>query len=526
MTIDDIKALIAADESRTLELKKTTGELKDGMHSACAFLNTDGGWLIFGVAPTGLKILGQQVTETTKREIAQAIAGLEPAVNVKIHYVDVPDRPENKVIAMHFDGWVWGERPHTFHGCPYYKVESTTKVMPHEMYDERIRAHQPQMYAWERQMADGVTLADLNEKHIRGCIRLGVEGGRIPASAMSVPIDDTLAKWNLLKNGNPTNGAVMLFSNNIEEYPQFRLRMARFLGNDKNEFIDNQRAEGNFFDLLDAGMAFFFKHLNLSGKITNHSLQREERLEVPFHALREALINSLCHRQWERHNLTGSIAIYDDRIEIANPGIFPPQISPESIKEPHESYPYNLKIAEALYKSTYLESWGSGAKRIMDACREHGVEEPTWRWDGGFVIVTFKRPNKETISAELSSEQDTNAILVATKHDPSTAQARPKYAPSTAQARPKYAPSTTQVKQIIKVMGDDYMVLSEIMTIFKLRSPKRFRENYLNPAIADGAVERLYPDQPKHPKQKYRLTEAAKAWKNSQTLDRQSDGEG
>ena len=69
MTIDEIKALIAADESRTLELKKTTGELKDGMHSACAFLNTDGGWLIFGVAPTGLKIIGKQVTETTKREI-------------------------------------------------------------------------------------------------------------------------------------------------------------------------------------------------------------------------------------------------------------------------------------------------------------------------------------------------------------------------------------------------------------------------------------------------------------------------
>lgn len=137
------------------------------------------------------KLLGQEVTDSTQQEIAKAITGLEPAVDVKIHYVDVPDRPGNKVIAMHFDGWVWGERPHTFHGCPYYKVESTTKVMPHEMYDERIRAHQPQMYAWERQMADGVTLSDLNEKHIRGCIRLGVEGGRIPASAMSAPIGDT-----------------------------------------------------------------------------------------------------------------------------------------------------------------------------------------------------------------------------------------------------------------------------------------------------------------------------------------------
>ncbi|MDE5795231.1 MAG: ATP-binding protein [Muribaculaceae bacterium] len=59
MTFEDIKALIASDESRTLELKKSTGELKDGMHAACAFLNTEGGWLIFGVTPQSLKIVGQ-----------------------------------------------------------------------------------------------------------------------------------------------------------------------------------------------------------------------------------------------------------------------------------------------------------------------------------------------------------------------------------------------------------------------------------------------------------------------------------
>ena len=69
MTIDDIKKLIASDELRTLELKKSTGELKDGMHSACAFLNTEGGWLIFGVAPRSLKINGQEVTDKTQQEI-------------------------------------------------------------------------------------------------------------------------------------------------------------------------------------------------------------------------------------------------------------------------------------------------------------------------------------------------------------------------------------------------------------------------------------------------------------------------
>lgn len=159
------------------------------------------GWLIFGIAPKSLKIIGQEVTDKTQQEIAQALAGLEPAVDVWVAYVDVPEQPGNKVIAMHFDGWVWGERPHTFHGCPYYKVESTTKVMPQDMYDERIRAHQPQLYAWERLAADGVTLADLNENLIRNCIRRGIDGGRIPESALYEPTGDILSKWKLLKNG-------------------------------------------------------------------------------------------------------------------------------------------------------------------------------------------------------------------------------------------------------------------------------------------------------------------------------------
>lgn len=271
--------------------------------------------------------------------------------------------------------------------------------MPREMYDERIRIHEPHSFSWESFPAKGVSLSDLNKDRILGCIRLGVEGGRIPESALTAPIEDTLAKWKLTVNGVPTNGAAMLFSNNIYPYDNFLLRLARFRGNDKLEFIDNQRAEGNLFDLLDAGMAFLFKHLNLSGKITNRSLMREERLEVPVSALREALINALCHRQWEKANLTISIAVYDDRVEIANPGIFPPKITPENIKESHESFPYNRNMAHALYRSTFLENWGSGIHRIIEACQEQGVEEPTWRWDGAFVYVTFKRPGKHDPSA-------------------------------------------------------------------------------------------------------------------------------
>lgn len=92
MNIEELERLIANDENVHLELKKTTGELKDGMHTACAFLNGAGGWLVFGVAPKSLKILGQEVTDNTQREIAQALSGLEPAVSIDIQYIDVPDR--------------------------------------------------------------------------------------------------------------------------------------------------------------------------------------------------------------------------------------------------------------------------------------------------------------------------------------------------------------------------------------------------------------------------------------------------
>lgn len=392
MTIEDIRKLISGDETRQVELKKTTGELKDAMHSACAFLNTDGGWLIFGVTPVSLKIVGQEVTENTRRELAQALAGLEPAVDAREEYVDVPDHIGQQLIALHFDGWVWGKEPFTYHGLPYYRVESVTKMMPREMYDERLRASKPHKFAWERQPAEGLKLEDLNQERIRGAVRLGVEMGRMSEMAFTEPGEKVLEKWRLLTDGVPNNAAAMLFTNDTYNYPQFILRLARFRGNDKIEFVDNQRVEGNFFVLLDAGMSFFFKHLSLSGKIVG--FKREEHLEIPSEALREALINALCHRQYEKYNLTIGIAIYDDRIEIENPGMFPPQITLANIKESHGSYPYNPLIAEVLYKTSYLESWGSGVKRIIDACRKQNVQDPEWSMSGGFVTVTFRKSIK------------------------------------------------------------------------------------------------------------------------------------
>ena len=393
MTIDDLKKLIAPDEHRELELKKTTGELKDGMHSACAFLNTDGGWLFFGITPTSLKIIGEQVTDSTQREISQALSGLEPAVDVRVEYIDVPDHPGNQVIAMCFDGWVWGKEPYTYHKCPYYRVESTTREMPREMFEERLKAAKPHKFGWEKQVAEDYTIADMDEGRIRGAVRLGVDYGRISASANGEDIGMLLQKFHFYKNGQVTNGAVMLFAKDTSVYPQLLLRMARFVGTDKNEFLDNKRVRGNFFDLLDAGMEFAYKHLNLGGKIVG--LHREDKLEIPIPALREALINALCHRTYDLPSDSVSLAIYDDRLEIVNPGHLPPQLTPESMMLPHDSHPMNPDIADFMFKTTYLDSWGSGVKRMVDACKQADVPLPRYELRPGGIAIIFERPKKQ-----------------------------------------------------------------------------------------------------------------------------------
>lgn len=390
MTITDIQNIISGDETRTLELKKSTGELKDGMHTACAFLNTDGGWLIFGIAPKSLKIIGQQVTDATRQEIALAITGLYPAINPNVEYIDIPDKPGYQVIAIHFDGWKMGDSPFTFHGCPYYKVESTTRLMPQDMYNDRLRESKPSIFAWENQTAYGVTMNDLSVSRIMNAVRGGINGGRVPASALQASPEEILSKFGLLKDGKLLNAAVMLFAEESPYYPQLLLRMARFKGDDKDEFIDNQRANGNFFDLLDAGMAFLFKHLNISGVIKG--LQREEKLEIPQQALREAIINAMCHRKYDSPSASISIGIYNDRVEITNPGHLTHGLTVDTIKTRHESFPYNPLIAKILYKSTYLENWGSGIKRIIELCKSENIPEPKFEATDYTVTIIFQRP--------------------------------------------------------------------------------------------------------------------------------------
>ena len=310
MTYQDIEALTIKKEGNSLEFKESTGQLDRSMETLCAFLNGEGGTILYGVKDDG-KIIGQTVSDSTKRSIAEAVNRIEPFVDLEITYIAIPGT-EKYVIVIFVEEQRF-MRPFTYKGRAYQRIESTTTVMPQERYNHLLMERGGK-YGWEAMINPDLKIADLDENAILGAVREGIRNGRLPETTIREEIPVILKKFRLLNDGKLNNAAAVLFGKELYDYPQCLLRMARFKGTTKEEFIDNQRAEGNIYELLDAAMAFFFKHLSLSGKI--NGLYREEELSIPYKALRESCINSFCHRSYHHPGSSVSIAIYDDRVEI------------------------------------------------------------------------------------------------------------------------------------------------------------------------------------------------------------------
>ena len=385
--LDIVKQLIAEKENGQVEFKETTGQLERGMETLCAFLNSEGGTVLFGVTDKG-KIIGQEVSDKTKRDIAEAIRRFEPFATLEVSYISIQNT-DKSVIALSADSQRY-MRPFSYKGRAYLRLESVTSSMPQDVYNQLLMQRGGK-YAWEAMTNPDIKVTDLDEHAIMGAVRGGIRCGRLPEATIREDLPTILEKFNLLHDGKLNNASAVLFGRDFYFYPQCLLRLARFKGTTKDEFIDNQRTTGNIYTLLDTAMSFFFKHLSLSGKV--EGLYREEELEIPYKALRECCTNALCHRSYHRPGSSVGIAIYDDRVEIVNPGNFPPQITADTIKQKHDSYPYNKKIARVLYLSTFLEQWGSGAKRMIDLCREQNVAEPEWVAEKGSVKIVFWRPS-------------------------------------------------------------------------------------------------------------------------------------
>lgn len=500
MTLDlnYIQHLAKNHEGVDVEFKETTGQLNRGMETLCGMINGSGGVVVFGVSNKG-KIIGQEIGDKTTREIGEAINKFDPAVDIQPIYVPV-DNSDKYAIVFRTDG-LESDKPYMWDGKPYRRHDSVTSVMPREKF---IRLHELQhglKYKWENEVNQNLTIDDLDEQLIHNVIQGAVRRGRLSNDALNDTVPIALSRLNLTKDGAVCNSAAVLFGKVFSDYPQCRLRLARFKGASKQYFIDNQQHEGNIFELVDAAMAFFFKHLNLSGT-THNRLYREDNLEIPYDALREAVVNAYCHMRWGYEIATVGIAIYDDCIVIENAGRFPVRISPNTLMRKEEedrkntSMPPNPVIANVMYLVGLIEHWGRGLSMMARQCEGAGLPAPEFYCDGTIVKITFMRP-KDTGKDTVGVSKDTVGHSTDTVGHSSILL--------------NNMPISKSIRILIQSIGEDWFTANMLCEIIGLSSKSSFIRNYIRPAMNCGLVALENPDSPNAPNQRYGLTLKGKA---------------
>jgi len=372
-------------ESETVELKKTTSEMKEAVTAIAAILNKHGhGKLYFGIRDDGT-VIGQQIGTATVKDISKSITDhIDPKIypDIRIQKIDGKD-----CLVVIFSGH---ENLYSAFGRYYLRSGDENKKLSTKEIERLVEKKRNYVYSWGTEVSE-IRVSDANISTLRSFIKRGKEAGRIGFAFDTA--NNVLNRLNLIKGDKLLNAGRALFCKNNG----LEVRAAIFATNEKLTFLDIQSFKGTLFDLINQCETYVKEHINWRADIVD--FKRIETPEIPISAVREAILNSLCHRDFSNPG-GNELAIYRNRIEIYNPGQFPYDYAPaEFIAGKGKSIPRNPLIADAFYLGKDIERWGSGLKRIAEECKAAGVKVEFEKIKSGFQVI-FYRPEVAPLAAK------------------------------------------------------------------------------------------------------------------------------
>ncbi len=273
------------------------------------------------------------------------------------------------------------------------------------------RVHNEQR--WENQPASGWSVDDLDVAEIRNTVAEAVRVGRLDEPGAREP-EDLLRGLGLLRDGVILRAAAVLFGSTERlefDMPQCLLRIARFRGIDRSEFLDNRQVNGNAFALLASAERFLRETLPIASRFESGRITRIDEPLYPPLAIREALANALCHRDYALGGGSIGVAVYDDRLEVTSTGALHFGLVPDDLFTPHESRPWNPLVARTFYRRGIIEEWGRGTIKMAELATNAGLPRPEIETSGDYVTVRFwprEAPFRQ-VGAGLTDQQ--SAIL-------------------------------------------------------------------------------------------------------------------
>ncbi len=316
------------------------------------------------------------------------------------------------------------------------------------------------------------TISDINEEKVRDFVRVARSKRGFPLQE-TAEIHDIFIHLNLIDGDRLTNAALLLFGHSPQRFfISSEIRCAHFHGTIVEKPIPSYKVfKGDVFELVDQAEDFVLSKLDYTVGTRSEQTAIPGKYEIPKEIVAEAIVNAIAHRDY---SLNGSVQVmlFKDRLEVLNPGVLPLGWTPEKLKKPHTSVPFNPLLAEPMYLKGYIERMGTGTADMVRIAKENNLQEPVFEQSEDFKTIIF-RPSTDEVTVEVPT---------------------------------KYRPSTVEVKNLLKVMKGE-MSRKDIQKKLELKHEGNFRENYLEPALVEGLIQMKYPNSPKHPRQKYLLTE-------------------
>lgn len=406
LTIQALLNLITGGENETAEFKESFND--EALETIGAFANARGGMILIGIKDKG-EICGVQMGKKTLEDIANRIQdATDPRLQPSISSVCYKDK---FIIVIHVVTVTVS--PVSVRGRYFRRTGKTNQRMSHEEIMHRIMAATGM--SWDMGTEPNTQLSDLDPEKINRFIQTLKKTGRQPIPEQASD-EEILRKLEYITDNKPTRAAVLLFGLNPDRYfLSAFLKAGRFRS--PTLIVDDREFHGTLIDQLDGITGWFRERLQTEFIITGKAA-RDVRWEYPLKAIREAITNVLCHRDYTSNAHT-QIRLYDNHLEIRNPGSLPPSLTTEDLFHVHDSIPRNRKIAEAFFLTGIIERWGSGTLSIAEELHTAGFPEPQFESKTGHFQVTFYKPTY-TVSQDLKkiglSERQLKAIDYVNQH--------------------------------------------------------------------------------------------------------------
>ena len=386
-------------ENETVEFKKSTSELKEGLESIASILNKNRyGTLYFGVKNNG-EVIGQEIGQETKRDISSAIRNhIAPECEFDVQSITTTDGKQYVVINFSGD-----RTPYSAYGRFFIRHSDEDHLMEPNEIEQYFKNKIINYSEWENSDSN-CKLDDVDETLLRRKIEMGYLVNRIPYKYENPSF--VLGKLGLLSRDKQSlnNAGEVLFSKN----KPVLLKLATFATETKDTFIKLDHFQGNIYECIEKGINYILGVINWN-IIFDGTPERKEIPEIPVNALREIVINAFGHGKYNS-NTSFEIDVYKDRVTIYSPGFFPSGYIPEDFANKHEEpVILNPKITSVLFKTNEIESFGYGFATTFNSCKKNRIKYTYGNTKSGFKF-TFYRHHKRKKSYNILSGIDKDVL--------------------------------------------------------------------------------------------------------------------